>query len=277
MRKAGYILVILASIFQAHAWAGDGKILATPGVAQAEGSGGGGLVPWAQLAGYAASDEIALNGFCSRAQVSDYRLDVCGAQLNLYDRVELSFARQKFDVPALSTQLEQDIIGLKVRLYGDIVYSAWPQISAGWQHKSLKDGAVANLLGAEDTSGDDIYLAASKLHLGALQGYNLLWNVTARYTAANEMGLLGYGSASEGKSLQLESSAAVFINRHWAVGVEYRQKPDNLGLKEDDWADVFVAWFPNKSFSVTAAYVDLGTIAGAPDQTGWYLSFVGSL
>src|SRR5690606_20841540 len=106
------------------------------------------------------------------ASLSDYQLDVCGAQLNLYDRVELSYARQEFDVPALSTQIEQDISGVKVRLYGDLVFSRWPQLSVGWQHKSLKDGTVAKLVGASDTSGDDIYVAASKLHLGALAGYN---------------------------------------------------------------------------------------------------------
>jgi hypothetical protein len=33
-----------------------------------------------------------------------------------------------------------------------------------------------------------------------------------------------------------------------------------------------VAWFPNKHFSVTLAYVDLGSIAAIDKQTGWYLS-----
>lgn len=267
----------LLSLFCLHCYAGDGKLLATPGVSQAEGSGGGGLVPWAQLAGYASRDEVAVNGFCSRANLSDYRLDVCGAQLNLYDRVELSYARQKFDVPALSTQIEQDISGIKVRLYGDLVYSVWPQISAGWQHKSLKDGTVAKLVGAADTSGDDFYLAASKLHLGTVAGYNLFWNLTTRYTEANQLGLLGFGSADKGRSIQFEGSTAVFLSPEWAVGVEYRQKPNNLGLKEDDWGDLFVAWFPNKHVSVTAAWLQLGEIAGAKDQSGWYLSITGSL
>ena len=60
-----------------------------------------------------------------------------------------------------------------------------------------------------------------------------------------------------------------------AVGVEYREKSNNLGLGEQDWQDVFVAWFPNKYVSVTAAWLDLGSIAGAKDQTGWYLSVTG--
>ncbi|MDP1931747.1 MAG: DUF3034 family protein, partial [Gammaproteobacteria bacterium] len=48
-------------------------------------------------------------------------------------------------------------------------------------------------------------------------------------------------------------------------------------LKEDSATDIFVAWLPSKRFSVTAAWVDLGEIAGAPDQTGFYLSIQGGL
>lgn len=253
----------------------QGKLLATPGVSQIEGSAGGGIVPWAQLAGYASDEELAVNGFCSRADVTDYRLDVCGAQVNLFDRVELSYAQQNFTVPALNTQIEQSITAAKVRLYGDIVYSKWPQLSVGVQHKSLDDGTVATLVGAEDTSGTDIYLAASKLHLGAIAGYNWFWNVTTRYSDANQLGLLGFGGADSNKELLLEGSTAVFLSREIAVGVEYRQKPNNLGLGEQNWQDVFVAWMPNKYVSVTAAYLDLGSIAGAKDQTGWYLSITG--
>jgi hypothetical protein len=46
-------------------------------------------------------------------------------------------------------------------------------------------------------------------------------------------------------------------------------------LKEDDWADVFVAWAPNKHLSLTLAWVDLGRIVPAVAtrrQTGAYLS-----
>ena len=255
--------------------AATGKLLATPGVSQVEGSAGGGLVPWAQLAGYASEDEWAVNGFCSRADVKDYRLDACGVQLNLFNRVELSYAVQQFDVPALNTEIEQSISGAKIRLYGDIVYSKWPQLSMGVQHKSLDDGTVAKLVGAKNTSGTDVYLAASKLHLGALAGYNWFWNVTTRYSKANQLGLLGYGGANEGSHILLEASSAVFVSRELAIGIEYRQKANNLGLGEQDWRDLFIAWMPNKHVSVTAAYLDLGRIAGVDKQTGWYLSVTG--
>ncbi|MBH0089414.1 DUF3034 family protein [Pseudoalteromonas sp. NSLLW218] len=275
MKKIKYLLASLFLIISVPSIASNGKLLATPGVSQIEGSGGGGIVPWAQLAGYASDDEFSVNGFCSRADVTDYTLDVCGAQLNLFNRVELSYAQQRFDVPALDAEIEQSITGAKIRLYGDIVYSDWPQLSLGIQHKSLDDGSIATLVGAEDTSGTDYYLAASKLHLGAIAGYNWFWNVTTRYSEANQLGLLGYGGENDSGKVLFEGSTAIFFSREVAVGVEYRQKSNNLNLGEQDWKDLFVAWMPNKHVSVTAAYLDLGSIAGAGDQTGWYLSVTG--
>ncbi|ETJ47769.1 DUF3034 family protein [Pseudoalteromonas agarivorans] len=275
MKKVKCLLLGLLLSSSFSGLASDGKLLATPGVSQIEGSGGGGIVPWAQLAGYASEDEFSVNGFCSRADVTDYTLDVCGAQVNLFNRVELSYAQQRFDVPALDTEIEQSITGAKIRLYGDIVYSDWPQLSVGIQHKSLDDGAVATLVGAQDTSGTDYYLAASKLHLGAVGGLNWFWNVTTRYSEANQLGLLGYGGANDDAKILFEGSTAVFLSRSVAVGIEYRQKSNNLNLGEQDWKDLFVAWMPNKHVSVTAAYLDLGSIAGTSDQTGWYLSVTG--
>ena len=74
-----------------------------------------------------------------------------------------------------------------------------------------------------------------------------------------------------------EASAGVLINQHVAVGLEYRQKPDNLGLKEDDWKDAFITYIPNKNMSFTLAWAELGTIAGTKDQNGWYVSLNASL
>ncbi|WP_457934115.1 DUF3034 family protein [Pseudoalteromonas sp. SCSIO 43210] len=270
-----YWSVVALCLMSLPCVASSGKLLATPGVSQIEGNAGGGIVPWAQLAGYASDDEFSINGFCSRADVTDYTLDVCGAQLNLFNRVEFSYAIQQFDVPAFNAQIEQNISGVKVRLYGDIVYSEWPQLSAGILHKSLDDGSIAQLVGAKSTSGTDFYLAASKLHLGAIAGYNWFWDLTTRYSEANELGLLGYGGESDSTRVLFEGSTALFLSRELAVGVEYRQKANNLNLGEQDWKDVFVAWIPNKYVSITAAYLDLGRIAGANDQTGWYFSVTG--
>ncbi len=63
----------------------------------------------------------------------------------------------------------------------------------------------------------------------------------------------------------------------WLVGVEYRQKPDNLDFAdEDDWWDLFVAWVPDRHLAVTAAWVNLGDIAGLENQQGAYLALQGS-
>ncbi|MDO8826410.1 DUF3034 family protein [Methylophaga sp.] len=272
-----HILLLLTLTVTSQVQAADGKLLATPGISQIEGAGGGGFVPWAQLAGYGSRDEIAANMFCSVANVNDYDLQVCGAQATFYDRVEFSVAKQKFHVDALNLDIKQRVLGVKARLYGDVVYSRFPQISLGIQHKKLDDPTVAYLLGADEDSGADIYLAASKLHLGAIGGYNWLWNITARSTEANQTGLLGFGNAERGnqREIVLEASSAILFGRHVALGVEYRQKPDNLGLKEDDWSNVFIAWFPNKVISLTAAWLDLGEIAGAKNQKGAYFSVTG--
>ncbi len=269
-------LYSLASFVQA----GDGKLLATPGVTQVEGSGGGGIVPWATLAGYASRDEQAMSGFATRVSVDDYRLEVWGAAVNLYDRAEVSFAHQNFFLKGSGSEIRQDIAGLKLRIYGDLVYSSWPQFSAGLQYKMLEDNAIASAVGAKDTnSGTDIYIVASKLHLGAIGGYNALWSVAGRATKANQLGLLGFGGdGKDSYSLNVEASAAVLFSRRWAVGAEYRQKPDNLSYAEEqDWADIFIAYLPNKHFNATLAYADLGDIAGAVDQKGIYLSITGYL
>lgn len=85
------IISIVLILITTHCYA-NGKLLATPGVSQIEGSAGGGLVPSAQLAGYASEDEMSISGYCTQANVDDFELSTCGVQGNLYDRVEFSYA-----------------------------------------------------------------------------------------------------------------------------------------------------------------------------------------
>lgn len=272
---AGLLMAISLPVF-----AGSGKLLATPGVIQLEGTAGSGIVPWATLAGYAAQDEVAVSSFATRVGVDDYRLTAWGAAVNMYDRVELSVASQNFYIRAANDEIRQDVYGVKARLSGNLLYSAWPQVAVGVQHKRLKDSAIARAVGADDAnSGTDVYVTASKLHLGAVNGYNVLWTLAARATKANQLGLLGFGGDKrKDYSIQLEASAVLLLNRQLAVGVDYRQKPDNLGFAEEqDWMDVFIAYIPNKKINLTLAYVDLGSVAGQPDQTGTYLSLTGYL
>ena len=259
----------------------SGKLLLTGGVSQIEGAAGGGLTPWAVIGSYGTDRQIGANAFYTRVDVNDYSLDSYGAMVGFHDRVELSFARHRFDTQAVGAALGlgegfvigQDIYGLKVRLFGDAVLEqdSWmPQVSIGAQHKRNDRGALLAAVGARGDSGTDYYVSATKLFLG--QG--LLLNATLRFTEANQFGILGFGGdKDDGHEPQFEASAAWLLSRTLAIGAEYRTKPDNLNIAaEDDAWDVFLAWAPVRQVSLTVAYVDLGNIVIADDQAGLYAS-----
>lgn len=272
-------LLLLTPLATAHA--NDGRLLATGGATQFEGAAGGGLVPWAVLAGYGTREQHGGTAFATHLDTGDYKLDVQGAAYTFGNRLELSVARQRLDLGTLQDQLalpwatlDQDVFGAKLRVAGDLVYTRMPQVSLGVQYKRLHDDALPLAVGAREGDDIDAYVAATKLFLTAAGGYPLLVNATVRYSRANQAGLLGFGGDREAsRSLLLEGSAAVLFHPSLAVGIEYRQKPDNLGFaREDDWHDAFVAWFPNKHVALVAAYADLGSIAGLADQRGGYVS-----
>jgi len=268
---AGSLAVPLACAAQAQ-----GKLLLTGGVSSIDGAAGGGLTPWALTGSYATSGQVGATAYFTRLPVQDYSLSGYGASVAFGERVELSLAKQDFSaggtgaalgLPGL--KLKQTILGAKVRLGGDAVLDGdtWmPQIALGVEYKHLDAGGLAPTLGAlgAKRNGVDVYLSATKLFLAQ----STLVNVTLRATRANQNGLLGFGgTASSRYALMPEISVAYLINKEWAIGAEYRMKPDKLnpsalgdGLREDDWKDVFVAWAPNKHVSLTAAYVDLGRV-----------------
>ena len=259
----------------------SGRLLATSGVSQLEGAGGGGLVPWALITGYGTRDAIGANLHETFAYFPDFTLNSVGAAVGLYDRVELSYAHQWFDTRQAGTRLgigrgytvNEDVAGVKVRLLGDAVYDqdSWrPQIAAGAQFKSNDAHAVLHAVGARSSRGVDLYLAATKLFLAQ----SLLLNATVRLTKANQFGLLGFGGDRHGGYRPaLEASAAYLLTRNLAAGVELRTKPNNLRFAHEGPAfDVFGAYFLTKNVSVTLAYVDLGTVARQGHQGGIYLS-----
>ncbi|MBV6670309.1 DUF3034 family protein [Xanthomonas euvesicatoria pv. alangii] len=280
--RVALLAAAVAGVFAPlHARAGDGRLLATGGVSMIEGSSGGGIVPWATLSGYGTRDELGTVAFATHVDSGDYRLDVQGAALTVGNRLELSLARQRLDLGTLQDRLGlpwnalgQDVFGAKVRLAGDLVYGHAPQVSLGVQYKRLRNGTLPLAIGARDDHGTDIYVSASRLLLQGAAGYQLLLNGTLRATRANQAGLLGFGGDRRNSyRLVPEVSVAVVLSPSWAVGAEYRDKPNNLGFaREQAWADAFVAWFPSKHVSLTAAFADLGDIATLADQRGPYLS-----
>ena len=298
MRRAGFGLALLLGLFPAPVWAGEnsapvdpglfdrGKLLATGGVSQIEGSGGGGLANWALITGYGTNNGIGLNGHYTGVLLPDYRLDTMGVAVGLFDRVELSYAWQGFDTRKVGAALalgrdytfHQNIYGAKLKLAGNAVYDqdSWlPQIAIGVQHKENDRGAVIAAIGGKASVGTDFYLSATKL----LLAQSLLVSATARQTRANQFGILGFGGDKHGGySTQFEGSLAWLASRNVALGVEFRTKPSNLKIaKEGDAWDLFAAWFVNKHFSATIAYADLGNIVIRDHQHGAYLSLQAGL
>lgn len=284
--SAGMLVVLVSANLQADT---GSRLWATGGVTSVEGSAGGGLSPWALLGGYASDEEWGGTLTLSHAETDDYTLSVVGAGVTWKNRIELTLARQTLDLDSLvftlkdgfgleEDELVQDVLGLKVRLFGDALFSPWGQWSAGLQYKRNREFTVPDAIGAKDNTGTDVYVGGSKLFFAAVMDRNLLVNATLRGTRANQGGLLGFGGdRNDSYEAMFEGSVGLFITRQWLVGTEYRQKPDNLGFAtEDDWWDVFIAWVPDRRLSVTAAFVNLGDVATLEDQRGAYLSLQAS-
>lgn len=257
-----------------------GKLLLTNGVSTIEGSGGGGLATWSTIAGNATQEGIGGSAHGTVIELPDYNWTSYGVSVGFFDRVELSYARQNLDTIDIGAALglgrgytlNQDIFGAKLKLAGDVVYGnpLVPQIAIGFQHKRSSDAAVVAAVGGASASGTDLYISATKLFLAQ----SLLANATVRFTKANQNGLLGFGSAAnDDHKPQFEGSLAYQFSRRFLVGGEYRTKPNNLAIaREDDWVDLFAAYALTRNVTVTAAYVDLGSIATADNQRGAFLS-----
>lgn len=279
------LLCSLALCWQPYVQASEGRLLATGGASSVDGGAGGGITPWAVLSGYGEQGEWGATAFATRVDLPDYRLDVVGMAASYDNRIEFSYARQRFDLGSLvhklglpEDSLSQDVFGVKVRLFGDLIYDQLPQVALGLAYKRQKDFLIPSLIGAQRDEDVEGYLTASRLFMGAAFGYNLLVNGGVRYSRANELGLLGFGGdRRDSRSLLKEGSVAVLFNPRWALGVEYREKPDNLSFAgESDWADVFLGYFPNKHLAIVLAYARLGEIATLDNQNGTYLSVQGS-
>jgi hypothetical protein len=283
LARTSLFLALAGLSAPAFATAADtgGKLLLTGGVSQLEGAAGGGLTPWAVIGGYGTQDQIGANAFYTRVNLGDYHLDDAGVLVGIHDRVELSVSQQRFNTEHVGALLglgegytfTQDVYGVKVRVAGEAVLDAdraLPQISVGLQYKRNNRSGVLAYIGAKDNAGTDFYVSATKLFLA--QG--VLLNGTVRFTKANQIGILGFGGDKhDSYKPQLELSAAYLLSRKLAIGVEYRMKPDNLGIaREDDWKDVFIAYAPVKNVSVTLAYADLGNIVIKNHQRGLYAS-----
>lgn len=318
-------------------WLNTGKVLATGGVSMIDGAGGGGITPWATITGYATRDGINGDVHYTYAPLANYTLHSLGAAVGLYDRVELSYAKSylttgaTFDTVGLAadtvfgpggaemsgiepfnTTIEMDTYGAKVRVFGEAIYDSdnlIPQIAVGAFYKENKNEELLKTLKAGKAKDWEAYVSATKIFFPI----NTLVNITARYSSANQTGLVGFGGPNgdggvqNDKEIRPEISLAYLLRKDTAIGVEWAKHGDNLegesvslngtdindfqpvletaGLgnlsgtltqHEDDWFDAFVAYFPNKNLSMTFAYAWLGDITITPDQHGFYLSLQAS-
>ncbi len=271
------LLSLLTGAANAQTIETGGKLRLTRGVSTIEGQAGGGLTPWAVIAGNETDRGIGASAHATSVWVSDFSLLSYGVSAGFHDRLELSYTRQEFDTRDAGAALGlgngftfgQDIFGAKVRIAGDAVYDQdrWlPQIALGANWKQNDQGPVVAAVGAGDDEDWEAYTSATKLFLDQ----SLLLSGTLRWTNANQTGLLGFGSGSnDERDLQFEGSAGLMLSRSVVVGGEFRSKPDNLAFaNEDDWLDLFAAWAITPNFTLTGAYVDLGSIATFDDQKG---------
>ena len=256
----------------------NAKLLLTNAVSAVDGASGGGISNWATIAGRQETRGVGVQAHVTAVLLPDFFYQSHGVALGIADRIELSYARQNFDTQDVGAalgigqgyMLNQDVFGAKVRLFGDVVYgnTMVPQVAVGAQYKRSLDGAVASAVGAVHDEGVDVTLSATKL----LLSHSVLVNTTARLTKANQNGLLGFGSVSDDSyAVQFEGAVAYQFSRRFVLGTEFRTKPDNLGLGEGDWFDVFAAYAPSDNLTVTAAYADLGSIATFTGQRGAFL------
>jgi Protein of unknown function (DUF3034) len=268
--------------------ADQGKILLTAGFSDYEGAAGGGLVPLAFITGYGSSDSWGANAHYTGILLTDIRVDAYGVAAGLWDRVELSYVHHELEFAngvLDGLGVSDDVVGLKVKLFGDAVYNqdSWvPQVAVGAQYKDhggIHDADAVGLagltnvtqLGAEDDDGIDYYVSATKV----LLAQSMLVNLTLRYTEANQFGLLGFGPDAE---VVPEATIAWMLSRKVAIGAEYRDRPDNLDADDESAAwDVFVAWTPTHNISLVAAYLNIGSVLApvtgdTDDQAGAYLS-----
>ena len=257
-----------------------GGFLATDGDRTTAGSADGSIVPWAVVSGYDSAGQIGGGAFLTGAQPQDVTSAANGGSFTLFNRVEMrltqrafylrGFARAPGETDATLRRIEA---GAKLRLFGDLVGSAWPQISVGLQYKGRERLQTPSSVATRRHSDLDIYLSVSKLWLAGPVDRSWFANVTLRSTRANQLGLRGFGSEHDNaRSLLFEASGGLFLNRYWAIGAEYRQKPDQLGLAQQrDWHDVFVGWFPNKHMAIIGAHTRFGPFSEDPSQDAWYL------
>lgn len=263
LRGSAMAAAVLCCDVASAGWYDDGKVLLTGGVATLDGSGGGGITPWATISGYATRDGVNGGLHYTWANLPSLQVSSYGPTIGLFDRVELSYNYSHLSLQALAGQLAvltnaqvagQPVFpdtglpawnptlplenyGAKVRLFGDAVYTSdsWiPQVAVGGIYTRNKNPELLKTLSAAKDQDWEAYVAATKIFFPL----STLVNVAARYTAANQRGFTGFGGCNTDRSecqadkeVRFEASIAYLLAKNTAIGGEYQQHGGNLDGK----------------------------------------------
>ncbi len=249
---------------------------ANAAVTNIDGQAGGGIVPWALLS---SGPTVAY----THIETQNLGINSLAINTSFANRVEVSYARNMLNDngSALGNSNNTDNVdnfGIKVKI--NDMSDSMPQFAVGAVYKkvsgNLYDNVLSPALGVNNSS-TDLYGAASKIvNIG---GKNVLLNGVLRATKADELGLLGFGGGStpgapSGYKIVPEVSAEVFAAANVVVGAEYRKMPNfsvagaTDGILHPNSAyDFHVVYVANKTFTLTAAYANLGEVAPAVNGT----------
>jgi len=327
-----------------------GKVFLTNGAVITDGASGGGINPWATIGGMETRDGVNGTVHYTYANLPSFTLNSVGLLVGLWDRLELSYTwdtgptsstyntvglltntlnslltnpviaplltplgltqTANTGIEPFNTQVIMNVVGLKLRLFGDAIYnsdSLIPQVAIGGFYKWNANKQLLHTLGAAKADDFEAYVSATKIFFPL----STLISATGRYTSANQTGLVGFGGPDGNKrTFRGEFSIAYLLNKQTAIGAEYAMHSDNLhdvmlgninanGLvrtlqnipavnalvgptlqslngtltqHEDDWKDIFFAYAPNKNLTFVFAYAMLGQIVLAPHNNGVYMS-----
>ncbi|MCP4712619.1 MAG: DUF3034 family protein [Planctomycetes bacterium] len=220
---------------------------------------------------------------------------------NLFGRLELGFAHQRLglgdfsDDVFMATSINIDnsvqLNQLNVRFLaiqeGDFDLEWMPAITFGGHFKWNEGGSDINkdlgglldMLGADDNSGCDMTVVASKtigeLH-PTLFPRPVIVSVGLRNTEAVHSGFVGFAG---NRRTVFEGSLIALLTDNLAFAAEYRQNPNlmdefgDLVRKENDWWSVALAYVINENMSITGGYTDLGNILNHREDNCWLFQF----
>ena len=239
----------------------SGRLLATAGLTQIEGDGGGGLAPWTLITGDGTREAVGVNAHYTLAYLPGSTLHFTGASVGLFSRVELSYDHQWLDTRDSGAKLglsggyhfQMDVVGAKVPLFGNAVYDqdSWlPQVAFGAQFTTNNQHATLRAIGARSPTA---WTYTSRRP--SCSWRKACWSTPPcrppRRTSSGCWALAATAAAIRPSS---KGSAALLLSRNFAVGAELRTRPGNLRFAREDVAwDVFKAWLPPPRSSRSAA------------------------